>query len=220
MKQWRIGTLSMGVSLIFMGIVLLMSQFQGLKSFDYFMIWWPMIFILIGLEIIGYIYWQARRSANEGGAGTDRVVKYDIFSIIFIGFIGTLCLMFFVFTATGIVHEVRAAVGAVEETHSWPSLAEDIPETIEKVVITSNHHVQIDSNHTNEMHVFGTYRTVSHPETMIEELLVEDVYDTYMVGDTLYVKIKPLPNKVGPFYTMNRTQLTISLPDRIDYELR
>jgi len=73
MRQWRVGTLSMGLLLVFTGTGLLFAQFNKLAVVDFSLRWWPIIFILLGLEVLALNYFNK---------GENSKIKYDVFSII------------------------------------------------------------------------------------------------------------------------------------------
>ncbi|ASA97467.1 LiaF transmembrane domain-containing protein [Anoxybacillus flavithermus] len=51
MRKWRVGTVSMGASLILLGIVLFISQWEGMGAADIFASWWPFLLVLLGVEV-------------------------------------------------------------------------------------------------------------------------------------------------------------------------
>lgn len=55
MRKWRVGTISMGILLIATGILLLLSEFQGYNGAALILRWWPVILIILGLEILAYL---------------------------------------------------------------------------------------------------------------------------------------------------------------------
>ncbi|MDD3889484.1 MAG: hypothetical protein PHR65_06145, partial [Syntrophomonadaceae bacterium] len=75
MRQWRVGTLSMGLLLIVLGAGLIFAQVNKVAVIDVLLNWWPLLFILLGAEVLVQI-----------GLNKDEVikVKYDIFSIIIV----------------------------------------------------------------------------------------------------------------------------------------
>lgn len=56
MRKWRVGTISMGILLVVTGVLLLVSELQGLSGAMLIMRWWPAILIVLGLEILAYIF--------------------------------------------------------------------------------------------------------------------------------------------------------------------
>lgn len=80
-RRWRVGTLSMGLSLLFLGGLVMASQWKGADVFETTLAWWPIIFILLGLEIVIYTLWFR-------GKGK---MYYDVLSVLFVGFLALWC---------------------------------------------------------------------------------------------------------------------------------
>lgn len=78
MRQWRVGTFSMGFLLFCTGIGLLYAQFQPVPVVSSILKWWPVIFIILGSEVLLQSYLQKSGESK---------IKYDIFSIFIIFFI-------------------------------------------------------------------------------------------------------------------------------------
>lgn len=74
-REWRVGTLSMGVLLIVLGCVLFVSQIQGWSSIQIIFKLWPLVLIMLGAEILGFLFFSRKENS---------VVKYDGFSIFII----------------------------------------------------------------------------------------------------------------------------------------
>jgi hypothetical protein len=75
MRQWRVGTFSMGILLVSLGFVLLVSQVIGISVIDQAIKWWPAILIILGLEVLIHIYTSNQEEPR---------VKYDVFSIFLV----------------------------------------------------------------------------------------------------------------------------------------
>src|SRR5690625_7952784 len=78
MRTWRVGSISMGVSLLLLGVLLLLSQFFQVKVTTIFLTWWPVILIVLGLELLVYLFLSKQENP---------VIKYDFLSVVFVGFI-------------------------------------------------------------------------------------------------------------------------------------
>lgn len=74
-RQWRVGTLSMGLLLVALGIIMLVSQILKTSIIEHIIRWWPIVLILIGLEILAYVFLSKQEEPK---------VKFDVFSIIII----------------------------------------------------------------------------------------------------------------------------------------
>ena len=52
MHKWRIGTLTMGMFLIALGVILIMARVSGISVIEQIINWWPVIIIMLGVEIL------------------------------------------------------------------------------------------------------------------------------------------------------------------------
>lgn len=75
MRKWRVGTISMGLLLIATGLILVISEFQGFNGAGLILRWWPVILIVLGLEILVYILFSKEEQPK---------IKYDGLSIFLV----------------------------------------------------------------------------------------------------------------------------------------
>jgi len=212
MKQWRVGTFSMGISLIMAGVTLLISSWQGLSAFDTLIAWWPVVFVLIGIEILLF----AVLSKTE-----NRIVKYDVFSVLFVGLIGCLCLGYAMLASTGLLNEVRYAVGSTERSLDLPKVAENVPADVNRIVVQfGGRQPKIDKTADRSVSLFGNYRVRTSSERNIEALKPDEVATVQTVGTTMYVSVKELPRKRGLTDEYPYAAVTVVLPQDIPVELR
>jgi hypothetical protein len=212
MKKWRVGTLSMGLSLVLLGIILFLSQWSGLQAFDAFISWWPMIFVLLGLEIIVYL---------ALGRKEDSRISYDILSLFFVGVLCIGCLGFTMLTSVGVMGELRSIMGTVEETKDLPAVKEVLAEGVKKVVVQSaDQTVKVDKSTERTVNVFGTYHSRGKQGEQTQPVAKEQFVALNTIGDTLYVQLKRLPEKRGidSFYPW--VQATVVLPQDVQVEVR
>ncbi|MFA9559715.1 hypothetical protein ACERII_20605 [Evansella sp. AB-rgal1] len=208
MRTWRVGSISMGFTLLLLGVFLLVSQFKGGEISLILMMWWPIIFILLGIEIIIFLLIKGKE---------DSIVKYDVFSIIFIGFLGTVGVGLVIATTLGLAEEVSAGISITEETVNLPSYDEIIPSEVNRIVIDGKvDFLTIETTNNREFAFFGTYRTQISENS---ELLEDDILSVKKVGDTFYVHVKQLPEKYGWNYRSSQVSATIIMPNSIDLEL-
>ncbi|MBM7869514.1 putative membrane protein [Clostridium pascui] len=52
MRQWTTGSFTLGISFIFLGIVLFLSPSQDILTLVSFLKWWPVLLILLGTELL------------------------------------------------------------------------------------------------------------------------------------------------------------------------
>src|SRR4051812_33308619 len=92
--SWRVGTFSMGGSLLLLGIFLLLSQLIGIDFAHMLISWWPIIFVVLGLEILLYLFFAKRDNP---------VLRYDFLSIFFVGIIGMMGIGFTFLSTSGLL---------------------------------------------------------------------------------------------------------------------
>ncbi|WP_148358975.1 LiaF transmembrane domain-containing protein [Peribacillus simplex] len=126
MRTWRVGTISMGISLVGLGLVLLVSQIADMNLTTILLSWWPLLFIILGVEILFYIYFSRKESS---------FVKYDILSILFVGLLGTTGIVLILLTSSGLMDQVRAAVNSEEKTVNLPGFNQKAGKGIQRVVL-------------------------------------------------------------------------------------
>ncbi|WP_433946485.1 hypothetical protein [Paenibacillus sp. SN-8-1] len=83
--KWRVGTVPMGISLLILGMVILFSDLYGYNGFTAAKAWWPIYFILLGLEIMAHSIF--RRNVR---------IQYDVISIFLIGVL-SVCSQVYLF---------------------------------------------------------------------------------------------------------------------------
>ena len=91
MKRWRAGSLSMGLILVASGIMLMVSLVARIDVLNILLTFWPIILICLGIEILLFLF--ARRDE-----GADVKVRYDVLSVLFIGFILSISTLFYIVT--------------------------------------------------------------------------------------------------------------------------
>ncbi|WP_186575826.1 hypothetical protein [Aquibacillus kalidii] len=209
MRQWRVGSFSMGILLIFLGVVLVLVQ---MNQWDYVMtslIWVPTVLIVLGIEIVAYLILSKQEHP---------VVKYDIFSIFFICCLGVVSIGIYVVSTTGILNVVETAVSAEEVQGTLPEITEKLDQTIEKVVIEpGNTSVTLEANNSDDLSIFGVYTSTKQPKV---EITREDVVSIHRVDNTLYVQFLDAPNRVGMGYGYAEYNPTISVPGKVEVEVR
>lgn len=213
-RTWRIGTVSMGLSLIMLGVLLFMNQALGMNVIEPILIWWPLILIVLGLEIVAYLFVSKQSNLP---------LKYDFMSIIFIAILGSAAVLFTLLNAFGLTEEMEAAMNLETTTYALPEWEQAVSGDIERVVVVrGNYNTEIDVTSADELHVIGTYRITS--DDVGEHNLLsskEDVGFTKVIDHTLYVYFKDLPRETGLFAQRSAfASATIVVPERLEVEVR
>lgn len=212
MRQWRVGTYSMGLTMIFFGVLIFISMWIGMAAFDALIAWWPTVFVILGVEILVYLY----RSKEA-----QPVIKYDVFSVIFVGFIGSCCLALTVFASTGVITEIRYALSGIEVTESLPDVQSEIPSQVQNIIIKNLYPgTSIQKATEREIHYFGYVRKVvpstSDEQKGVADGLPKEMLDTHTIGNTMYVSIKPLPERRNIFGDRSQLSATLVVPKQLN----
>ncbi|RWR04533.1 hypothetical protein [Siminovitchia fortis] len=187
MRTWRVGSFSMGASLLLLGVFLLLSQvFKWGDPALALLSWWPFIFIVLGVEIIVYLARHKQEKAT---------IQYDFISIIFIAVLGTCGLVMAMLSASGLLELAGNVVKAEARTADLPAYEETALSGVDRIVVDSGTFpLTIESTDAKAVSLFGTYEA----ETINDKNLIENVSDYILAekkGDTLFIKLKELPRQ-------------------------
>jgi hypothetical protein len=212
MRKWRVGTFSMGLSLILIGGSLLISAWAGNEAWLTLFRWWPVVFVLLGCEVLIYLYMPNKERP---------FVYYDVFSILFVGVLCVLCVIFAVLTSTGVMQELRYAMGSTEYTQDLPELRQPVPASVKKVIVRSSiAALKVDRAETSELHLFGSYRTTGAMTDADQGRHKEEASTVHIIGDTLYVSIKDLPARRGFAHVYPSPEAVLVVPKELKVEIR
>lgn len=202
----------MGLTLILLGGILFLSQWQGVQAFDAFIAWWPIIFVLLGLEIIVYLLFSRKENS---------ILHYDFMSLFFVGVICIGCLGFTLLTSVGILGEIRSMLGTTEQTRDLPSIKEALNDGVKKIVVQSaDQSVKIDKSSDRSVQVFGTFRERIKGGEQSHPLDKNQIVSVHTAGEIMYVQIKRLPSEQGLQSYHPWMTVTVVLPEGVQVELR
>ncbi|WP_026564681.1 hypothetical protein [Bacillus sp. UNC41MFS5] len=210
MRTWRVGTFSMGASLVFLGLFLFFSKFLGLELVQVMTAWWPLLLVVLGIEILLYLFLSRQEKP---------VLKYDFLSIFFVGVIGMAGIAFAIVSTTGILDKAEEVMAREERSFELPAFSYQMNDSIKRVVVrTVDHQMTIESTNEKEVSMFGTYRVQTSKKG---ELLknAEDMVSANQKGDTLYLNMKSLPNEIGPFHANGEVAATLLVPNDVKLEV-
>lgn len=212
MTKWRVGSVSMGVSLILLGLLFFFAKMDTKILTNLLTSWWPVVFIMLGIEILLYVFLAKNEKLQ---------VKYDVFSILFVGFLGTICILFTLLASIGVLGEVQQAIGAVEMTKPLATISQAVPQNVNRIVVqTFDRPIKVEGNSERAVRLFGEYRTSSSALSQeIKEM--EKGYATIQtMGEVMYVTLHDLPTKRGINSVYPNEDVTIVLPQSVNVEIR
>lgn len=101
-KTKRVGLFSMGLVLIILGITILLSQFTRIDIIGLSLKLWPMVLILLGLEVL----WMNYRNNSDENIR----IKFDLASIFIVILILIVNLGLYGIYETGVIDHIRQAI--------------------------------------------------------------------------------------------------------------
>ncbi|SDM50132.1 hypothetical protein [Sediminibacillus halophilus] len=207
MKKWRVGSISMGAALILLGVVIMLSQFLEWNATTVLLAWFPLILVVLGVEIILYVYLSQQEQP---------VVKYDFLSIIFITCLGGIALILFIGASTGVLDKIKTTVQAEEVEATLPPIEKTVDEKVKKIVLESAEGTSLETNNTGDVHIFGTF----HSSTMSKkDIRPEEIASFHQIGDTMYIEMLEAPSsRFG--YDESQFTATVSIPGNLETEVR
>ncbi|MCM3727144.1 hypothetical protein M3226_15805 [Neobacillus cucumis] len=210
MRTWRVGTFSMGASLIFLGLFLFFSKFLGLKLAEVLMAWWPVLLVVLGVEILVYLFLSRQEQP---------ILKYDFLSIFFVGLIGTTGIIFAVLSSAGVMGKVEEVMAKEVRSYDLPAFSYKTDDSIKRVVVRSvGYDMTVEATEDKEVSMFGTYRVETAKKTALLKN-ADDIVTANQKGDTLYLNFKMLPDEMGPFNSQGIVAATILVPNDVKLEV-
>lgn len=100
MKIKRVGTITLAISLIALGVLIFMSQINDTYTLDLALKLWPLVLIVLGLEILWFRFMSK----------DDVSIKYDIFSIFLVFTILFTNLGLYALLEIGIIDKIKTAM--------------------------------------------------------------------------------------------------------------
>lgn len=211
MRVWRVGTISMGASLLLLGIILLIAQFSEISVSQIMMAWWPVILIILGLEMLVYLFLSKQEKP---------LLNYDFLSIFFVSIIGTVGIAFALASSTGLLDLVENELAREERTLDLPPVSHSIGSGINRVVVQAGPYpLTVEATAGAELSMFGTYRaSLGKEDTLLSR--PEEYASIYQRGDTLYLIVKQLPQEITGFARITpQLEATVFVPSDVEVEV-
>lgn len=212
MRQWRVGSFSMGSILILLGLGLIIDRFGGTPgAFELVITWWPLALILLGMEILaaGFL------SGNEKFK-----IKYDGWAILLMIVLFFFCLGNYALSASGVIPQVQEALSIAEFTCALPDQEIDLA-GIKKVIVSSRESdLELQSVPGGKLTIFGQADIRASSAERAEELARRAEAEIRTVGDTLYIRASRAPGQGNIFRSdYSKTGRLIFVPAGIPLEV-
>ncbi len=198
----------MGAALLLLGIYLLLSQLMGFNIEHIMISWWPIILVILGLEILLFLLFSRKEKP---------FLKYDFISIFFVGVLGMSGIGFALLSSSGVLQSVNAYMNSEEHTYDLQGMETAIGENIKRVVVdTGGNPISVEGTDLNEVSMFGTV----HSTLADAEMSKKEYVSMIEKGDTLYINIKKMPEYTnGPFNHYTSMDATLLVPVGLQLEV-
>jgi len=209
MKSKRVGTISMAIVLIALGVLIFYSQINKVSTLNIALKLWPLILILLGLEILYYRFIYKE----------DVIVKYDILSIFIVFAILIANLGIFALTETGLLSKIR--VYAITDNYHLDMDVNEyiVGENIKKIIF-DEYTDQLSIRAVDNNIITGSAKVDISAPSKEEAFKYKDqeLFQFKEVGDTIYVSLKD--NGSNPIGYFRPYDISLNLPKDVDVELR
>lgn len=206
---WRIGSISMGVTLIGIGLSFATSLWQDSSAYELLLWLAPLVFIMLGAELL--IMLKVNRSERYH-------VKYDWLSLWFVAIIGAGAMFMSILFYTGITEQINQALNMKERTLYIDEQApQPIDANVNKIVIKSALGVEIAEHESlSELYLTGMIEYEAKEALAIRD---QQLMNTKKIGDVLYVFINNIERDSGVFVNnWVSTSLVLSVPAGVTIE--
>ena len=207
-QVWRIGSFSMGVTLIGIGIAFAMSLWQDTSAYELLLWLAPLVFILLGGELLLTMRLNHKNRYH---------LKYDWLSLWFVSIISVGALIMSALFYTGITDEINQAFNMKERSlfvDEKIAIAQDQPS---KIVVKGTVPVTIAEHEgLSEVHLTGSITYEAKDAVTLRD---QQLLQTKQVGDVLYVFVNNIEHEVSGLVTDRvYTNLILVVPAGVTIE--
>jgi hypothetical protein len=187
MKTYRVGTLSIGILFIFLGIGMLTNQFYDGSIVNVVFDWWPILLILLGTEILLYL-WRRKANAEEPK------LSYDLASIFIIFVFGMASIGLYTVQETGVLKVIQTNLQMKNyDIQTSPQVIEDVRGISTIKVIGNPMNLNLLSTEETKVTMYGSWSNIYAENKEKAHQLTSALLETERSGDTLFITInKPV----------------------------
>lgn len=212
MRNRRVGTVSMGVLLVALGILLLFAQFDSKTVFELLTKWWPLIFLILGAEILIYTFFAKEEHPK---------IKYDVFSIFIVIVIVFCGISAYGLTQIGIIEHLNMMISSQDFVLELPVEEITMDDSVKKVIINSPAQANLSIRTGNEANIFafGTAYVTADTKENAEKMLEIAGILKQQIGDTLYLSFNTPRSRNEFNYHARVTEYSLVIPKSCPVEV-
>lgn len=214
-RQWRVGTFSMGTVLIVFGLVLLFAQFRKISAVELVFTWWPVIMIILGLEILAAYYFSGEDTPP---------IKYDFLSITMVLLIVGVTLGLYGLTSMGILPAIVENFGSGPHRVEVPEQRFVLKDGIKNIVVDGSgthsilNRLYVQEGESGQVVALAQAEVSAKSEEDAAALVPDSLVDAHRVGDTLFLDLKSVP-AANRFQYPPYVKHTIILPSDLNVQI-
>lgn len=206
-RQWRIGTISMGLTLIALGGLLLFGELSLAQIAKF----WPVVLIVLGVEMVLFNLLSNLR----GGKVRFTYDGLSIFMVILMLFFSTGLLLL---ESSGLPQLAERAFRISQRYYETEKLVYPLDASLKKLTLTMGEGTaNLRAYEGNEIRVSVVYDGYFTSEQEARAYAQEQVVRTQKIGDSLLIEVlAPSRNFLPNTYV--RQEVTILVPKGLDLE--
>lgn len=211
-RHWRVGTFSMGLLLIFLGVILLAGKNSEAYTFTYFLQYWPFILIVLGAEMILY-------NTLVTAKGLKVRFSYDIFSIFLVLVLVFCSSAFLILESTGIYELARTNFLSSEQVAEEVKALYPVDGALKELVLDmEGRKINLRSYDGEEVKVSVLYFGQFISQEEAQAFAAEQYVRVERLGSSLFIDI---PRAAGGRYQHGsiKQEISVSIPDSLDLEV-
>jgi hypothetical protein len=213
MKTYRVGTISIGILFIFLGIGMLTNQFYDGSFVNVVFNWWPILLILLGTEILLYLW---RRKANA----ENPKLSYDLASIFIIFVFGMVSIGLYTIQETGVLKVIQTNLQMKNyDIQTSPMVIDDVRGISTIKVIGNPMNLNLLSSEETMVTMYGSWDNIYAENEEKAHQLTSELLETERNGDTLFITInKPVSENTFAHSSSTNGYVTLYIPSTIDID--
>lgn len=211
-RQWRVGTISMGLSLIALGLVLVLGRFTDSYAATKLFKFWPLILIVLGLEMVLF----NALTAIKGGKIR---FTYDVLSIFLVLLLLLVSAGLVAMESTGMLNLAQRALGVSERYIEAEKMLFSVDDSLNTLVLDIQEGAsKLRTYDGDEVLVSIVYRGYFASQDEARQYAEEQLVSSQKAGDTLLVQVYSPSRGYLPQPDV-RQEVTVLVPANLDVEL-
>ncbi|MGE5653598.1 MAG: hypothetical protein ACM3ZQ_04920, partial [Bacillota bacterium] len=210
MRQWRVGTISLGIILLGLGAALLFWLLSGQPTPIIYLRWWPLALIILALEIL---------ASTLPSRGEKARFRYDGASIVLIMIITVGSLGLSLINGLGLMERVSMELTGSAQSLTLEPQRVEVPTGVRQVVVVAaNSETRVVASDTGsctiqgELHGFG-----SSPAWMDAFKSIKPT--ARVVGDMLWLELPDFQGRQMLGQQVHQSQYEVIVPRNLAVEI-